>query len=257
MNVLKAWVLCILPLSFFSSLAHTDVKVVAVGDFMPGSTYPSPRLLSEKKLEEITKNIQSLMPKADIRILKLEGVLIDGGKPSKKTGKAYHFAIPTRYANLIKKMGFNVASLNNNHIRDFGWEGYLNTVKVLESQGVKWAGQKKEVAEFWVEGKKICIVAFGFTYPERFYSILNITEAKKIIADLKKKYDIVIVSFHRGKEGYARTTNRMETFLNEKRGNLVSFSRGVIDAGADLVIGHGPHLPRAVELYKGGSSLTA
>jgi poly-gamma-glutamate capsule biosynthesis protein CapA/YwtB (metallophosphatase superfamily) len=225
--------------------------VIAVGDFMPGSSYPAPLLLPEKKLEEISLNIKFHMPEADIRLFNLEGALIDGGKPAKKVGKAYHFAIPSRYGKFIKVMGFNVASINNNHILDFGWKGLLNTIRVLESQGIKYAGLKGKSAEFFVGGKKISVIAFGFINSDKFYSILDIAEAKRVVEDLKKKHDIVIVSFHGGKEGYERTSNRTEIFLNEKRGNLFSFCRGVIDAGADLVIGHGPHLPRALELYKG------
>jgi hypothetical protein len=218
---------------------------------MPGSSYPSPRLLPEKKLEEISVNIKSLMPEADVRLFNLEGALIDGGKPAKKVGKAYHFAIPTRYVKFIKEMGFNLASINNNHILDFCWDGLMNTIKVLDSQGIKWAGPKGKFGEFAVDGKRICVIAFGFINSEKFYSILNLAEAKRVVEDLKRNHDIVIVSFHGGKEGYERTSNQMEIFLNEKRGSLVSFCRGVIDAGADLVIGHGPHLPRALELYKG------
>jgi hypothetical protein len=229
----------------------SDVRIVAVGDFMPGSSYPTPRLLPENKLEEISAHIKSLMPEADIKLFNLEGVLIDGGKPAKKIGKAYHFAIPTRYGKFIKEMGFNVASLNNNHILDFGWEGLMNTIRVLDSNGIKWAGPKGGFGEFFFGGKRICVVAFGFINSDKFYSILNLAEAKKVVGELKRNHDILIVSFHGGREGYERTFNKMELFLNEKRGNLVSFCRAVIDAGADLVIGHGPHLPRALELYKG------
>ena len=238
-------------LFLFPFLALTDVRVVAVGDLMPGSSYPSPCLLPDKKLEEISASIKSLMPEADVRLFNLEGVLIDGGKPAKKVGKVYHFAIPTHYVKFIKGMGFNFASINNNHILDFGWEGLRNTIKVLDTNGIKWAGPKGQFGEFVVDGKRICVIAFGFINSDKFYSILNLSEAKKVIGDLKRNYDIIIVSFHGGKEGYERTTNQNEIFLNEKRGNLISFCRGVIDAGADLVIGHGPHLPRALELYKG------
>ncbi|MBC7330072.1 CapA family protein [bacterium] len=218
---------------------------------MPGSSYPSPRLLPEKKLEEISANIKSLMPEADVRLFNLEGVLIDGGKPAKKVGRSYHFAIPTRYVKFIKEMGFNLASINNNHILDFGWEGLRNTIKVLDVNGIKWAGPKGGFGEIVADGKRICVIAFGFINSEKFYSILNLSEAKRVVGELKRNNDIVIVSVHGGKEGYERTNSQMEISFNEKRGNLVSFCRGVIDAGADLVIGHGPHLPRALELYKG------
>lgn len=115
---------------------------------------------------------------------------------------------------------------------------------------ISYAAEKGKVAEVVVGDKKVCVVAFGFCWPEKFYSILNIKEAENIVSELKKNYDVVIVSFHGGEEGYKQTVNKMEKFLGEKRGNLIAFAHAVIDAGADLVIGHGPHVPRAVELYK-------
>lgn len=246
---MRAWILFFLiQLSFFS---FCDVKVVAVGDVMPGSTYPTPRLLSEKNMEEVAKRISSFMPPADIRLFNLEGALIDNGKPAKKGKKVYHFAIPTRFARYLGLMGFNVASLNNNHIMDFGWEACIHTINILENQGIKCTGLRGKIAEFIIKGKRVCVIAFGFTHTDKFYSILDINEAKRIIRDLKRKNDIVIVSFHGGKEGWERVKDEMEEYLEEKRGNLLSFSRGVVDEGADLVIGHGPHLPRALELYKG------
>jgi hypothetical protein len=85
------------------------------------------------------------------------------------------------------------------------------------------------------------------------YSIHNIDMAKDIVKQLKEENDIVIVSFHGGAEGGSATrlTNVNEIFLGEPRGNVMKFSRSVIDAGADLVLGHGPHVLRALEVYKG------
>lgn len=243
--------LFLLALLLVSLTTFGFVKVVAVGDVMPGSTFPTPLLLPDKKMEEIAKMISSFMPQADIRLFNLEGTLIDYGKPAKKGKKVYHFAIPTRSAKYLKMMGFNVACINNNHIMDFGWEPCLNTINTLESNGIKCTGLRGKIAEFVIGERQVCVIAFGYTHTDKFYSILDIKEAKEIIKDLKKRYDIVIVSYHGGQEGLERVKDKMEEYLEEKRGNLVAFSRGVIDAGADLVIGHGPHIPRALELYKG------
>jgi hypothetical protein len=77
--------------------------------------------------------------------------------------------------------------------------------------------------------------------------------AQEIVKKLKEENDIVIVSFHGGGEGKSalHIFNTNEKFLGEKRGNVMQFSRAVIDAGADLVLGHGPHVLRALEVYKG------
>ncbi|MCS6972415.1 MAG: CapA family protein, partial [Leptospiraceae bacterium] len=65
--------------------------------------------------------------------------------------------------------------------------------------------------------------------------------------------ELVVITFHGGGEGsdFIHTRNEVERFFGENRGNVVAFSRAMINAGADIVIGHGPHVPRALELYKG------
>lgn len=243
--------LTIIVFLFFSLFSYCDLRIVAVGDVMLGSTYPDQCLPTQKELEKITKELNSLMPEAEIKLFNLEGTLIEQGKPAKKGKQVYHFAIPPSYARYFKMMGFNVASINNNHIMDFGWEGCLNTMKILESHGINCTGPKGKIAEFSLSGRRIAIIAFGYLYDDRFYSILDIESSKQTIRALKRKHDIIIVSFHGGAEGNPKIENRMEEYLGEKRGNVVAFCRAVVDAGASLVIGHGPHLPRAIELYKG------
>jgi poly-gamma-glutamate capsule biosynthesis protein CapA/YwtB (metallophosphatase superfamily) len=80
----------------------------------------------------------------------------------------------------------------------------------------------------------------------------DIPGAKRLVAKAKGEADLVIVSFHGGAEGTkaTRVKDGMETYLGEKRGDLKAFARGVVDAGADLVLGHGPHVLRGMELYK-------
>lgn len=82
--------------------------------------------------------------------------------------------------------------------------------------------------------------------------IFDIREAQGKVARLAEEHDIVIVSFHGGAEGLGalRTRDTFEYFLGTPRGNVVVFARAVVDSGADLVWGHGPHVPRAMELYK-------
>jgi hypothetical protein len=101
-NILK---LCIKFFVLFKLyfLTYAEIKVVAVGDFMPGSTYPKPILLPDEKLEEICENIQSFIPEADIKILNLEGVLTKSTEPFVRGKKAYFFAIPPEYIPFVKK----------------------------------------------------------------------------------------------------------------------------------------------------------
>jgi poly-gamma-glutamate capsule biosynthesis protein CapA/YwtB (metallophosphatase superfamily) len=101
--------------------------------------------------------------------------------------------------------------------------------------------------------KERTIAWIGFSYLEDHNSLHNLTTAKTLVKIAQQKAAIVVISVHAGAEGTdaIRTQNVSESFFGEDRGNLVQFSHTLIDAGADLVLGHGPHVPRAIELYKG------
>jgi poly-gamma-glutamate synthesis protein (capsule biosynthesis protein) len=77
--------------------------------------------------------------------------------------------------------------------------------------------------------------------------------ARSIVAEAARSADIVVVSFHGGAEGEAasQVVDIAEEYFGEDRGNVLQFAHAVVEAGADLVLGHGPHVPRAVELYRG------
>jgi hypothetical protein len=82
---------------------------------------------------------------------------------------------------------------------------------------------------------------------------LDIPRAREIVRRLKENFDLIIVSFHGGAEGKGalHLSKGNEIFLGEDRGDVVQFSRSVIEAGADLVLGHGPHVLRPLEVYRG------
>ena len=101
-----------------------------------------------------------------------------------------------------------------------------------------------------VKGLKVALIGF---HTSRSGHYLNDHDtAKKLISSLAKKHDIILVSFHGGREGSSamNVPNGREIFLGENRGHLRKFARDVIDAGADAVIGHGPHILRGMEIYK-------
>ncbi|MDL2224547.1 CapA family protein, partial [Bacteroidales bacterium OttesenSCG-928-M06] len=143
-------------------------------------------------------------------------------------------------------------SIANNHLGDFGNEGRENTVKVLEKANLSYAGLKDkcETSRFEINNIKYGFCAFAPNTGT--VRITDIAYAKSLVGELKKDCDIVIVSFHGGAEGrtYTRVTRKTETFHGENRGNVYEFAHAVIDAGADIVFGHGPHVVRAAELYK-------
>ncbi|MGC9120252.1 MAG: CapA family protein [Sulfurihydrogenibium sp.] len=258
MKKIKLLLLIILTFITFSysqtldSLSNKDFIIIkAVGDTMLGSYTPK-RILPPKDGNEFVESVGNLLKDADIVMCNLEGSFVkEDFKPVKKgSGKVFNFGMPYYLAQTLKNLGFNVVSFNNNHVLDYGYEGYEFTKTLLKSMDINYA-TREDFAVIEVKGKKVAVVAFGFNGGK--YRITDIENAKKEVSQLKSKYDIVIVSFHGGAEGKSalHVRNQTEYFLGENRGNVVEFARGVVDAGADLVIGHGPHVLRAVEIYKG------
>ncbi|MEO0276751.1 MAG: CapA family protein [candidate division WOR-3 bacterium] len=237
-------------LFIWSNIFADTLSIIMVGDIMMGTTYPEKRLPpSDGKY--IFKNVIDILKNADLTLGNLEGPLTESRSCSKKIekGKVYAFRTPTRYAYYLKDAGFDFVNLNNNHIYDFGEEGLESTINILKSLDIQY-GTCDEYGKFNIKNISICILSFSFGRCEN--SILDIERATKIVAEKKREYGIVIVSFHGGGEGidYLHLKDTMEYYLGEKRGNLIKFSHAVIDSGADLVWGHGPHVPRAIEVYK-------
>lgn len=230
-----------------------EITVIAVGDIMPGTDYPENRL-PENDGADLFKEVAPVLGNADITFGNLEGTLMDGGEAVKtcKGGKnCYVFRTPARYVQRLVEAGFDVMSLANNHARDFGERGRTASMQALASAGILQSGREGEIASWVVKGRRVAMIAyapFGGAHDPS-----DIELAQKTVSGLASQHDIVIVSMHMGAEGEdaAHLTFKPEIFHGEDRGDSVRFARAVIDAGADLVIGHGPHVPRAVELYRG------
>lgn len=245
-------VCCLQPEVKSPDIPRPDIRITAVGDIMLGTNFPDDRTApndGENLLDAITPVLQD----ADITFGNLEGVLLQGGEAAKKCKSltsCYVFRSPPHYANYLKKAGFDVMSLANNHARDFGEEGRSASMAALDAVGILHSGRVGDVARWNIKGVSISLIAyapFGGSH-----DLLDIALAQKQIKDESKKSDIVLVSIHAGAEGnnVMHIPFKHEFFYGEDRGDVVEFSHAVIDAGADLVIGHGPHVPRAMELYK-------
>lgn len=228
------------------------LNLAFVGDIMPGTTFPDSRL-PEKDGATLFKDVDSILTAADVAAGNMEGALADEGETTKKGGKfSYSFRVPTRYGKLIADAGFDFMSMANNHAFDFGLDGVKSTEATLHSNGIAYSGigGRKESAIVERNGIRYGFCAFGHnSYTLKHADQENV---KRIIGNLREKADIVIVSFHGGAEGTAHKhlPQGKEMFLGENRGDLRNFAHFCIDNGADVVYGHGPHVVRAVELYK-------
>lgn len=242
------------------------ITIAAVGDIMLGSTSINDTFLPPNDGRDSLKAVTPILTAADIAFGNLEGPLIDGGTSTKcpppkppppgvavKPSRCFAFRSPTRYGKYLKDAGFDVLSLANNHASDFGDEGRVSTRKVLDGLGISHAGNNRtNLAMTVVEsnGKKIAFV--GFAHNAVNPNVNELDAAAELVKAAKKKADLVVVSFHGGAEGEAaqNVPRSTEIFVGEKRGNLPLFAKTVVDAGADLVLGHGPHVLRGIEVYK-------
>jgi len=231
------------------------ISITAVGDVMLGSAYPLKPGLPEHDGLESFKHVNAFL-KGDIIFGNLEGVLLDTGKSSKckdtVNNSCFAFRMPERYGSILKKAGFNVLSIANNHIGDFEAAGRKRTAEILDSLEIKYAGQLPNPSVIF-EKDSVRYAFCAFAPNENTMSVNQLDSAKKLVSALKAHADIVIVSFHGGAEGekHEHVPQTDELFYKENRGNVYAFAHSVIDAGADVVLGHGPHVTRAVEVYKG------
>jgi poly-gamma-glutamate capsule biosynthesis protein CapA/YwtB (metallophosphatase superfamily) len=232
------------------------LTIAAVGDIMLGSPFPNETRMPPNDGADNLKDVTPILERADIAFGNLEGPLADGGISEKcGTGRpnCYAFRMPTHYGKYLKDAGFDVLSLANNHAADFGDAGRESTRETLDRLGIKHAGSDKNqfsTAFLQVKGKTVAFI--GFAHNNLVPNVNDLTFARQLVLAADKKADIVVVSFHGGAEGAAnqRVPKKTEIFFGEQRGNLPLFSRTVIDAGADLVLGHGPHVLRGMEIYK-------
>ena len=229
------------------------ISIAAVGDMMLGTDYPQNHLPDDDGVSFL-RAVTPFLSAADIAFGNLEGVLVDGGEPGKKCknpNACYLFRSPVRYAERYRAAGFDVLSLANNHARDFGEDGRTSTMQALDAVGIQHSGREGEFASFEVKELKLALLAYAVTKESNL--MLDYELAAQTVVEFAASHDIVIVTFHGGAEGAAmmHVPFAEEEYYGEPRGDVVRFSRMVVDAGADLVIGHGPHVVRGMETYKG------
>jgi hypothetical protein len=229
------------------------ISIAAVGDMMIGTDYPHNHLPDDDGVAFLA-DVAPVLSAADVTFGNLEGVLMDGGEPAKKCknlNACYLFRSPPRYARHYSDAGFDVMSLANNHARDFGEEGRDASADALNAVGVLASGREGTWSA--IEHGDLSVVFINYAVTKNSNMLLDYETAFRTIASLDEAFDIVVVTFHGGAEGVGATHVPFdeEEYYGEPRGDVVKFARGAVDIGADLVIGHGPHVVRAVERYNG------
>lgn len=256
--------------------AHPPIRLTFTGDInlgtslleggVPSDTLPSP-----------FAQVDSLLD-GDLVIGNFEGAFSDTLPAAKCGGKenCYEFRTPHWMVRRLVEAGFTTMNQANNHASDLGTAGRDETRQVMDSVGLQHYGILGEIAFDTVRTGDCglgtgddsaqssvrspqslpcttVVAVVGFTTYEFAYNLLHIDSAKAVVDSVSKLADIVVVTFHGGAEGKRATHVKvgMDRMGGEKRGDLRRFTHAMIDAGADVVVGHGPHVLRAIEFYRG------
>ena len=243
----------VVPRPDFSDRVTTDtVTVIGVGDIMMGTNYPEDRLPPDDG-KFLMDAVAPVLRDADVTFGNLEGTLLnEGGTPKQCQNPklCYAFRSPVHYVKNLLDAGFDMLSLANNHAGDMGDEGRDTTMSTLINSGILHAGQVSMKTAILVKDS----VSYGlaaFAPNANCVQINDLEGARDIVRELDSLTDIVIVSFHGGAEGakFQNVPRAHELYYGEDRGDVYEFSHTLIDAGADIVFGHGPHVTRGIEVY--------
>jgi poly-gamma-glutamate capsule biosynthesis protein CapA/YwtB (metallophosphatase superfamily) len=238
------------------SLSYTEelISVNAVGDVMIGTLYPV-KMLPPEEGASAFKFVKTYLTNEnpDIVMGNLEGTITHHTYTHKNvaSGRYWAFRMPPESIQYFKDVGFTVLTMANNHAYDFEEKGYNETRSLLDSVGIRYAGKPGEYIQLEIKGKKVAVIPFS--YFDSSNNHLHIEESMAFIRKVAATNDIVIISFHGGAEGEKamHIRNELEYHWGEKRGRLIEFCHKAVDNGANLIIGSGPHVPRAMEIYKG------
>ena len=224
------------------------VTLAAVGDITLGRTPSLPSGGVAAQLHGVRRPLRG-----DVVLGNLETTLADGGSARCITGSAgcFTFRAPPVYASGLRRAGFTVLNLANNHAYDFGASGQAETIAALDRAGLRHTGRPGEITYLRVGRVRVAVVGFA---PYRWaQSLLDIAAAQRLVRTAARHADVVVATMHAGGEGsaYVHVRPGSERYLGEPRGDVIAFAHAVVAAGADVVIGHGPHVLRGLEWYRG------
>ena len=220
----------------------------AVGDIVMGSTPNLPPDGGARFFGAVESRLA-----ADVVLGNLEGTLSTVPATAKCTASTNCFAFhtPPSYAQRLRQAGFTVLNVANNHALDFGPAGQAQTLAALRKARLGWTGRPGEIAYQRVGAIRVALVGFApYLWAQ---SLTDLPAARRLVRKAGASADVVIVTMHAGAEGveHEHVTPGMETYLGEERGDPLAFAHAVVDAGADLVVGSGPHVLRGMEWYRG------
>lgn len=200
--------------------------------------------------------VSGLLRWGDITFGNLEGTLSTGTTGSKcgstvTSSNCFAFQAPPATASDLRTLGFKLVNQANNHSMDFGASGRAQTVAALKQAGVAETGYPGQITYVTTHGIKVAFLGFApYAYDA---NLLDIPAAQALVRTARQRAAVVVVIIHAGAEGaaYDHVPAGTEYYLGEDRGDARAFAHAVIDAGATVVVGSGPHVIRGVEDYHG------
>jgi len=231
-HILTVTVLLVLVPQYSPALA---LEITAVGDIY----------LSQRIIDQHANDLLNIKLSGDIVFANFEGVL--SATHTRNDILMLRLTMPMDAVDVLRKIGVNTLSLANNDSLDLGLKHYENTFLKLKQSGFNIAGLDDDGKAIDIDHMKIRFIAFSFSGVN---NVNDLERASKLIRSFKE--EIIIISAHMGGEsmkGY-HIPSEMEFFGDEKRGDVREFAHTCIDAGADLILGHGPHILRGIELYR-------
>jgi Bacterial capsule synthesis protein PGA_cap len=225
-----------------------SITLAWVGDMTLGSSYGDP----PHHARGVFAAVRRVLAATDLTTGNLEGTFGSGGA-SKCGGSApncFAFQAPAANAGALRSGGFDVVNVANNHALDFGLSGQRQTLAALRGARVAWTGRPGEIRRLRVHGIRVALVGFA---PYGWAAPLRAGPAARLVRRARRHADVVVAFMHAGAEGADRihTPRHAETYLGEFRGDVRPFAHRLVAAGADLVLGSGPHVLRGLERYRG------
>lgn len=225
------------------------IRIVTSGDLMLGSWIE--QTVRQNGWDYPFANLDSILTDADIVFANLEAPLGKGGVPYEKT---YTFQVSPDLVDVLHAGKVNMVSLANNHILDYGGDVLGETLNVLKKNWIFHSGaganlhEARKPAIMQVNGKRIAVASYSLTFPEEFWATDSTpgtcfphhTFYYDDIRKFKQENDLLIVSFHWGAE-----------LMTTPKEYQVKLAHRTINAGADLIVGHHPHVIQGIEIYKG------
>ena len=218
---------------------NVSITISAAGDCTlgkdPSAAYKTSlnAFYDTKGASYFLSEVKDLFAADDLTIVNMEGTLTDS---EAIVEKSFNFKADAEYVNILTEGSVEAANLANNHSHDYSDEGYEDTIAALDDAGIANFGYERS-ASLEIKGIKITLLGYNMLSKREE----NLNMMKESVAKAKVEgSNLVIVSFHWGKERqYSPVEYQKET------------AHAAIDAGADLVLGHHPHVLQGIEKYNG------